>query len=367
MYDRRKIKDIKTNLFHVPLRESLSDAKHGTHTFFELITVTVCLEDGSEGTGYTYTGGVGGRAIYDMVEYDLKPILIGKDGDKVEALWDEMNWKVHYVARGGIASFAISAVDIALWDIRCKNANLPLWKMVGGVNDSTKAYYGGIDLAFSQEKLLDNIKNQLAKGHTAVKIKLGKETLQEDIERVAAVRELLGPEKVFMVDANYSWSVEKAIKAVKALEPYDILWLEEPTIPCDFKGYARIADHSNIGIAMGENLHTIYEHRHAMEIGKVSFIQPDASNIGGITGWIKVAHMAEGFNIPVCTHGMQELHVSLLSGIPNAGYLEVHSFPIDEYTMRPLVLKNGRAISPDVSGTGVEFDWKKLSQYKIEM
>ena len=117
---------------------------------------------------------------------------------------------------------------------------------------------------------------------------------------------------------------------------------------------------------MGENLHTIWENRMAMEIGNVSFIQPDASNIGGITGWMKVAAMAEGYNVPVCTHGMQELHVSLLAAIPNNAYLEVHSFPIDQYTTQPLVLEEGLAYAPEIIGTGVEFDMEKLGQYKIK-
>ncbi len=367
MSNSRKIAEVRPNYFRVPLSEPLVDAKHGTHTHFELVTATVVLEDGSEGTGYTYTGGFGGRAIYDMIKYDLAPGLIGEDGDTVEALWEEMNWRVHYVARGGIASFAVSAIDIALWDIRAKKADLPLWKLLGGSDNTTKAYYGGIDLDFPLDKLLNNIKNQLDKGHTAVKIKLGKETLEEDMQRVKAVRELLGPDKVFMVDANMKWTVETAIKAVKELEKYNIYWLEEPTIPDDTVGFAKIAEASSVPIAMGENLHTIYEHRFAIQYGKVGFIQPDASNIGGITGWMKVAVMAEAFNIPVCSHGMQELHVSLLSAVSNAGYLEVHSFPIDEYTKRPLVLVNGRAVSPDTSGIGVEFDWEKLKPHKINL
>lgn len=354
-------------IFHVPLDQPLSDAKHGTHTFFELVIAKVTLEDGSEGYGYTYTGGVGGRAIYNMIEYDLKPRLIGEDAECVEALWDTMQWHVHYVARGGIASFAISAIDIALWDLRGKKAGLPLYKLVGGNANFTKGYYGGIDLGFTKEELLANISRQIDKGHRAVKIKLGQKTLAEDIDRIKAVRELIGPDIIFMVDANYSWSVNTAIKALKQMEPYDILWLEEPTIPDDYVGYKKIADHSTIGIAMGENLHTIHEHRFAMEIGQVSFIQPDASNIGGITGWLKVATMAEGYNIPVCTHGMQELHVSLLSAIPNDAYLEVHSFPIDQYTKRPVVVKEGLVYAPETPGTGVEFDFDKLNQYKLDI
>ena len=127
-----KIKNINTRLFKVPLPEVLSDAKHGDHFHFELVTTTITLEDGSEGTGYTYTGGKGGHAIKAMIDYDLAPALLGQNGDDIEHLYDFMEWHIHYVGRGGIASFAISAVDIALWDIRCKKAGEPLWKVAGG-------------------------------------------------------------------------------------------------------------------------------------------------------------------------------------------------------------------------------------------
>ncbi|MGG4036527.1 uroporphyrinogen decarboxylase, partial [Paenibacillus cisolokensis] len=173
----KKISDISTNYYRIPLEENLGDARHGIHTHFELIVVKLALENGLTGIGYTYTGGVGGRAISQMIEHDLKPYLLGKDAGCIEKLWDEMNWKVHYVGRGGIASFAISAIDIALWDLRGKLMDEPLWRLVGGNDSSTKAYAGAIDPNFTMEKLLDNIRNYLNKGFRAVKIKLGQERL----------------------------------------------------------------------------------------------------------------------------------------------------------------------------------------------
>ena len=136
-----------------------------------------------------------------MIEHDLTPALLGKDASQIDRLYDMMEWHIHYVGRGGIASFAISTVDIALWDIRGKQMGLPLWKMAGGHGNTCKAYCGGIDLLFPLEKLLSNIRGYLAAGYNAVKIKIGRENLDEDIERIAAVRKLIGPDITFMVDA----------------------------------------------------------------------------------------------------------------------------------------------------------------------
>lgn len=359
------ISSIETSLYRLPLAEVLSDAKHGDHTHFELVCATVRLSNGQEGTGYTYTGGIGGHAIYSMIVHDLTPTLIGKDPTNISLLHESMQWHVHYVGRGGIASFAIAAIDIALWDIRGKQQDLPLWKMAGGAANRCKAYGGGIDLNFSIEKLLSNISGYLDRGLNGVKIKVGQPTLADDFERVRQVRQHIGPDIAFMVDANYSMDVSTAIEAAHGFAAYDLLWFEEPIIPEDLDGYNKIASKTSIPLAMGENLHTSFEFEQACAKSTLGFLQPDAATCGGITAWLQAAYFAKQHNITICSHGMQELHVSLLAGQPDSGWLEVHSFPIDEYTMRPLVIENEHAIAPDTAGIGVEFDWQKLYEYRL--
>lgn len=354
------IKQINTKLWKLPLPQVLTDAMHGDHTHFELVIVTIHTDDGISGSGYTYTGGRGGSAILAMVEHDLKPYIIGKNADNVEKINQQMTWHIHYVGRGGIAAFAISAIDIALWDIRCRKLNKPLWQVAGGNDNKCKAYRGGIDLNDPLPKLLENVESYLNDGFNGVKIKVGKPQLDEDMARATAVRKLIGPDRYLMLDANYAFNLQQAKKAANAFKELDILWFEEPTIPDNYKAYGEIAKQTKCPLAMGENLHTIHEFKYAFDDARLSFIQPDASNCGGITGWLEVARMAQKYNIPVCSHGMHELHVSLVAAQPHGGWLEVHSFPIDQYTTNPLKIQNHLAIAPSDVGTGVEFDLKKL-------
>ena len=182
------ISNVAARLFVVPLDEVLVDAKHGAHSHFHLITATVTLSDGRQGTGYTYTGGRGGHAIAAMIRHDLAPFLTGREAADTAALNEAMDWHLHYVGRGGVLSFAISAVDIALWDLDLKARGLSLVRAAGGASDRCRAYGGGIDLGFDLPKLLAQTQGYLDAGLDAIKIKVGQPEPAQDIARIAAVR-----------------------------------------------------------------------------------------------------------------------------------------------------------------------------------
>jgi L-alanine-DL-glutamate epimerase-like enolase superfamily enzyme len=360
-----KIKKIDVCLFQIPLDVALSDSTHGEMPFFELITARIKDEEGLEGLGYTYSVGVGGRAIYSLLEHDLKPILLNQDSSRIEHLWQKMWWRLHFSGRGGHASFAIAAVDIALWDLAGKRAKLSLWRLLGGNNPRVKVYAGGVDLHFTIDQLREQARGFLARGFRAIKMKVGRPRLSEDVSRVKAIRELIGPDIPLMVDVNMGWTAEQAIQATKVLADYGVFWLEEPTIPDDLAGHIKIMREGALPIATGENFHTLYEFQHFITAGAVSFPEPDLATCGGISVWMKVARLAEAHNLSVTTHGVHDLHVHMLAAVPNASYLEAHGFGLEKYLKNLLRIEDGETVAPERPGHGVELDWDKMAGCKI--
>ncbi|MDX1540334.1 MAG: mandelate racemase/muconate lactonizing enzyme family protein, partial [Geminicoccaceae bacterium] len=256
MSSGRTLQRLEVDLFKVPLPVALSDSTHGLMEHFELITVRLADDEGADGLGYTYTVGAGGGAVASLIDRDLRHVIEGADPTRIEQIWERMWWALHFTGRGGAASFAIAAVDTALHDLAAKRAGLPLWRHLGGHDPKVQAYAGGIDLDFPLEQLLDQTRANLDKGFRAIKMKVGRARLTEDVERVAAMRELLGPGFPLMVDANMRWRIDQAVAAARALQPFGLVWLEEPTIPDDPTGHVRISEQGGLPIATGENFHT---------------------------------------------------------------------------------------------------------------
>ena len=355
------IASLEPGFYRIPLPTALSDSTHGTMRDFELLTIRVRDVDGAEGVGYTYTVGRNGGAVHDILRRDVAEIVSGADADCIEMLWDRLWWHLHYGGRGGPTVLAISAFDMALWDLKAKRARLPLWKLLGGHDPRVPCYAGGIDLELPLDALLRQTDDNLANGFRAIKMKVGRARLAEDVERVAAMRRHLGEGFPLMVDANMKWSADQAIRAARALAPSDPTWLEEPISPDDVPGHARVVREGGLPIAAGENLHSLWEFRALIAAGGVSYPEPDVTNCGGVSAFMKIAHLAEAFNLPVTSHGAHDATVHLLAAAPNRSYLEAHGFGLDRFIAEPLRLADGFAIAPDRAGHGVAFDWAALA------
>lgn len=354
------IVSLESGYYRVPLEAELSDSTHGQMLEFELNTLRVRDADGVEGVGYTFTVGRNGAAIEALLARDFPDLALHEDADRIEHLWQKLWWGLHYGGRGGPTVLALSAFDMALWDLKAKRAKLPLWKLLGGHDPRVPCYAGGIDLDFPLDKLLRQTDDNLGKGFRAIKMKVGRARLAEDVARVKAMREHLGEGFPLMVDANMKWSADEAIRAARAFAPYQPVWLEEPVIPDDVAGHARVVREGGLPVAAGENLRTLWEFKHLIATGGVTYPEPDVTNCGGVTAFIKIAHLAEAFNLPVTSHGAHDVTVQLLAAVPNRSYLEAHGFGLDRYIAEPLKIEEGYALAPDRPGHGIEFDWQGL-------
>lgn len=355
-----RIASLEAGHYRIAPESAIADSTHGDIRAFELNTVRLRDADGAEGVGYTFTVGRNGAAIDATLRTEIAGLLIGQEADDIARHWQRLWWALHYGGRGGAAVLALSAADIALWDLKARRAGLPLWNLLGGFDPAVPCYAGGIDLQLDTDQLLAQTERNLARGFRAIKMKVGRERLREDVERVRAMRAHLGADFPLMVDANMKWGIDEAIRAARALQPFEPLWLEEPIIPDDPAGHARVLREGGLPIAAGENLRSVWEFRQLIAAGGVSYPEPDVTNCGGVTAFMKIAHLAEAFNLPLTSHGAHEVTVHLLAACPNRSWLEAHGFGLERFVAEPLVIREGKAIAPSRPGHGIEFDWQAL-------
>ncbi len=361
-----KIDRIDIDLFRIPLPEPIEAAAAGVMTGFDMVAARIADSDGAAGLGYTVMHQGQGPAIAAIIANVFLDMLIGEDPRLIERHWQRLWHAHHYAGRGAPLSFALAAVDTALWDLRGRSLGEPLWRLLGGHDARVKAYAGNIDLNFPVEKLLQGASHSVEAGHRSVKMRLGRPTLAEDVGRVAAMREHLDAGIELMADANEAWRVDQAANALTALAPFGLVWLEEPITPDDFAGYAHLRALGKIPLAAGENLHTVAEFTHLIAAGGVDFPEPDLTTCGGITPFMKIARLAEANNLPVISHGAHDLHVHLLAACPNAAYLEMHAFGLEQFMAEPLTVADGHATAPDRPGHGIDFDLDALGAHRVE-
>lgn len=316
--------------------------------------------DGAEGIGYSYTIGTGGPSILALLEHTLAPLLIGRDADEIEGLWRAMLFSTHATSVGAITSLAMAAIDTALWDLKARRATLPLHKIAGGAQTSVPLYTteGGW-LHIETADLVDDALKSREAGFSGSKIKIGRPHLSEDRSRLLAVRDAVGDGYDIMTDANQAFSRSEALKRAKVLEEANIAWFEEPMPADDVGAHAHLAAATSVPIAIGESLYSLSQFKDYLVQGACSIVQADVARVGGITPWLKIAHMAEAFNVDICPHFLMELHVSLVCAVPNAPRLE-YIPQLDPITTRGMQMENGRARPSTEPGLGIEWDWPAI-------
>ncbi|MFX1739363.1 mandelate racemase/muconate lactonizing enzyme family protein [Paraburkholderia sp. A1RI_3L] len=323
----------------------------------ETVLVTIRCDDGSSGTGYTYTIGTGGSSVVALLSDHLAPRIIGRDPAAFEAIWRDLLFHTHATAVGAITSLSLAAIDTALWDRNTRVAGVPLWVAAGGAKPRTKTYSteGGW-LHLSTQELVEQTLQARADGFRGAKLKVGRPHVSEDVRRLEAVREAVGEGFELMTDANQGFTFQEALRRAHAFEPFRPGWLEEPMPAENVDAHRRLSLATSVPVAVGESLYHLGQFGEYVKADACAIVQADVARVGGITPWLKVAHMAEALNLDICPHFLMELHVSLCAAVPNASWLE-YIPQLDSLTTNRVRIEDGHAYAPDEPGLGIEWDW----------
>ena len=356
-----KITGIETAVYQWKRKKAITNGLH-TYPTQSLGIVEIKTDEGITGIG---------QGKVDLCK-QFEKHLIGEDPLCNEKLWYKM-WVPKLVGRRGPTTNAISSIDIALWDIKAKAANMPLYKLLGGGKDRVPYYCAGgyyeegKDLKALGQEMIDYV----AMGAKAVKMKVGAKSIEEDAGRVEAVRKAVGPEVKVMVDANCAYNLHEAIAFARRVEEYHPYWFEEPVQPDDYEGFRRIGEASSIPVATGENEYTKYGFRDLLIQGQVPILNADAYVLGGVTEFMKVAAMAQAHYRMIAPHGDQAIHIHLQCAIQNSLILEY--YPERFYDLGGNMYVNslrlnddGTVSPPDVPGHGFYPNLEVLEPHRIK-
>ncbi|CAA9419709.1 MAG: L-talarate dehydratase @ Galactarate dehydratase [uncultured Ramlibacter sp.] len=351
-----RIEWLRLSLVYLPLATPVSDAKVLTGrqkplTEIAFVFAEIRTRDGHEGVGFGYSKRAGGPGIYAHAK-EIAPNLLREDPNDIAKLFTKLLWAGASMGRSGMTTQAIAPFDTALWDLKAKRAKLPLAKLLGTHRDSVQCYNttGGF-LHTPLDQVLRNVEISRESGIGGIKIKVGHPDLAVDVQRVGAVRKVLGDGFPLMVDANQQWDRQQATRACRALEPFDLTWIEEPLDAHDFEGHAQLAERFDTAIATGEMLTSFAEHAQLIQSGGSDYIQPDAPRVGGITPFLQVLQLAEYRQRKLAPHFAMEIHLHLAAAYPIEPWLE-HFEWLGPLFNEQLQLKDGRMWVPDRPGLG---------------
>ena len=351
-----RIAHLKLSSITLPLATPISDAKVLTGrqkpmTEVAFLFVEVTTENGHTGIGFSYSKRAGGPGQFAHAK-EIAEVLIGEDPNDIGKLWVKLCWAGASVGRSGLATQAIAAFDVALWDLKAKRANLPLPKLLGSYRDSVRTYNtsGGF-LHTPIEQVKENAAASLERGIGAIKLKVGQPDWRLDVARVSAVRDYLADDVPLMVDANQQWDRATAMRMGRIFEEFGLIWIEEPLDAYDAEGHAQLARALDTPIATGEMLSSVAEHARLIEVGAADVVQPDAPRIGGITQFLKLAALAESKQLEIAPHFAMEIHCHLAAAYPIEPWVE-HFDWLDPLFNEHLETRDGRMWVSDRPGLG---------------
>jgi L-alanine-DL-glutamate epimerase-like enolase superfamily enzyme len=352
-----QIRHVKLSTARLPLAVPISDAKVFTGrqtpmTEVVFLFAEITTEQGHSGLGFSYSKRAGGPAQYAHAK-EVAAGIIGEDPNDIGKLYTKLLWAGASVGRSGVATQALAAIDIALYDLKAKRAGLPLAKLLGAYRDSVRTYNtsGGF-LNASLDEVKARATMFLEQGIGGIKIKVGLPDSAEDLRRVAAVREHIGWEVPLMVDANQQWNRATALRMGRRLEDFNLSWIEEPLDAYDFDGHAQLAQILDTPIATGEMLASVAEHKNLISANGCDIIQPDAPRVGGITQFLRLAGLADERGLDLAPHFAMEIHVHLAAAYPREPWVE-HFDWLDPLFNERLEIENGRMLVPNRPGLGV--------------
>jgi L-alanine-DL-glutamate epimerase-like enolase superfamily enzyme len=366
-----KIAKIEAATASVPLPAPTGFSSR-TVTQREYALVRVTGDDGVSGIGFCYPGHRAARLATIAVTDLLGPVVVGRDAHLVEGAWGAMYQESLLHGRAGSVMRALSAIDIAMWDRNARAAGLPLHKFLGGRTDRVKAYAsGGYYLeGKGPEGVHQEIASYVAKGFTAVKIKVGRVSAAEDADRIAAARDAIGPDGVLMLDANNAWrDLPAALGALRLWEKFNPYWIEEPFSPDDILNHARLAQSTSINVATGEIEAGRWRSKELLDAGAAIILQQDAAVCGGISELRRIADLASAFGVMLCPHWFHDLHAPLVSAFPSGDYVEF--FPgndvlnFSDLIDRQMSFQGGELILHEQPGLGFDFDSDALDKYLV--
>ena len=360
-----KITRIETHILSIPEDEPLANAPERDGAMRPVIAVTLHADNGIDGIGITFYGGKLTNALGRAVD-DLGALIIGDDPLRPEAIAAKLRAAAGGCESAGIFTLAASAIDIALWDIKGKALGQPIWKLLGGARNTVPAYASGaLRRGLTHDKAARAAAHLKASGFTEMKTQLalpGNPTVTDEITRVRVIREAIGPDIHLMCDINQRWRPEQAIDIGRRIEDVGLFWLEDVTAHDDYPGLSRVTDGLATPVAGGEYLWGITPFRHMLEHRSVDIVMIDLVRVGGVTEWMKVAGMAEAFNLPVVSHLLPEFHCHLIGAIPNGLTVEYMPWMLKLFDSTP-PLANGRMTLTETPGWGLRFDQAALKRF----